>query len=73
MILQSLKERAQLVYERFNAVKGVTCNELEGALYAFPKVEIPEAAWADCRVSSSCLVCPLNIVSMGSTGNAQQH
>ena len=44
------------MYERFNAVEGVTCNELEGALYAFPRVDIPEAAWADCQVSKSGLL-----------------
>lgn len=46
-ILDSLKRRAEMVYERFNSVDGVSCNRVEGAMYAFPRVEIPQAATAD--------------------------
>lgn len=42
--LTSLKEKGALVTELFNKIKGVTCNPVQGAMYAFPKVEIPEKA-----------------------------
>ena len=40
-----------MVFERLNKIPGVHCNSVQGAMYAFPRVEIPEEAWADCRVS----------------------
>ncbi len=43
-ILGSLKQRANLVYDRFNKIPGVFCNRLQGAMYAFPRIEIPEEA-----------------------------
>lgn len=36
-ILQSFKERAKLVKEAYASMKGISCNEVQGALYAFPK------------------------------------
>lgn len=39
-VLDSLAERAKLVAETFNSIKGVTCNEVQGAMYAFPKVKM---------------------------------
>jgi hypothetical protein len=37
-ILNSLAERAKMVAETFNSIEGVSCNEVQGAMYAFPKV-----------------------------------
>ncbi len=50
-ITGSLERKAVLVHKRLNQIPGVSCNEVLGAMYAFPKVVIPEEAWADCRVS----------------------
>ena len=50
-ITGSLERKAGLVHCRLNKIPGVKCNDVLGAMYAFPKVEIPEEAWADCRVS----------------------
>ena len=33
---QSLKKRAEIVHGLLNKMENVTCNEVEGALYAFP-------------------------------------
>lgn len=30
------------MYERFNKIPGVSCNPVDGALYAFPNVHLPE-------------------------------
>lgn len=43
-ILRSLKEKSKLLHSSLNKMKNVTCNEVEGALYAFPRVELPDIA-----------------------------
>ncbi|KAG8179041.1 hypothetical protein JTE90_016050 [Oedothorax gibbosus] len=43
-VLQSLKERALLVEKTFNSMKGFKCNVVAGAMYAFPKLTLPEKA-----------------------------
>lgn len=37
-ILASFADRAKLVAETLNSIEGFTCNTVQGALYAFPKV-----------------------------------
>jgi alanine transaminase len=39
-VLNSLAKRARMVAETFNSIEGVSCNEVQGAMYAFPKVKI---------------------------------
>lgn len=41
-ILESLKRRAKMVVESLSSLEGITCNEVEGALYAFPRLELPK-------------------------------
>ena len=41
-ILESLERRAKLVVESLSSMEGITCNEVEGALYAFPRLELPK-------------------------------
>uniref|UniRef100_A0A0B7BIW0 alanine transaminase n=1 Tax=Arion vulgaris TaxID=1028688 RepID=A0A0B7BIW0_9EUPU len=43
-VLAKLKEKAQLVTHLFNSIEGITCNEVEGAMYAFPRIYLPEKA-----------------------------
>uniref|UniRef100_A0A2Z5RE46 alanine transaminase n=1 Tax=Reticulitermes speratus TaxID=60591 RepID=A0A2Z5RE46_9NEOP len=43
-VLNSLAERAKMVAETFNSIEGVSCNEVQGAMYAFPKLDIPRKA-----------------------------
>ncbi|KAL4425901.1 hypothetical protein ABPG75_009917 [Micractinium tetrahymenae] len=45
-ILESLKRRAQLVVAAFRGLEGVTCNPVEGAMYAFPRLTLPAGAVA---------------------------
>eukprot|EP00823_Brevimastigomonas_motovehiculus_P004775 TRINITY_DN326_c2_g2_i2.p1 TRINITY_DN326_c2_g2~~TRINITY_DN326_c2_g2_i2.p1 ORF type:complete len:498 (-),score=144.47 TRINITY_DN326_c2_g2_i2:547-2040(-) len=42
-ILSSLKRRAKKVAEMMNSTKGVSCNDVEGAMYAFPSIHLPKA------------------------------
>lgn len=41
-LLQSLKRRADKCYEVINSMDNVSCNNTEGALYAFAKVDLPK-------------------------------
>ncbi|KAJ1430233.1 alanine aminotransferase 2 [Ochromonadaceae sp. CCMP2298] len=43
-ILASLHRRADLLSEALNRMEGVTCNTIDGALYAFPSIQLPPRA-----------------------------
>ncbi|XP_052780449.1 alanine aminotransferase 2-like [Mya arenaria] len=43
-VLSLLKKKAVLVTELFNSIEGITCNEVMGAMYAFPRLHLPEKA-----------------------------
>lgn len=38
-VREGLKERAKLLTETFNSMTNVSCTEIQGAMYAFPRVE----------------------------------
>jgi len=48
-ILASLQRRAQKVTKILNECTGIHCNEVEGALYAFPSITLPEKAVAEAK------------------------
>lgn len=39
-VLSSLAQRAKMVADRLNNMPGITCNTVQGAMYAFPRVSI---------------------------------
>nr|BAX08659.1 alanine aminotransferase [Gentiana triflora] len=43
-ILSSLKRRAKTLEDAFNSLEGVTCNRAEGAMYLFPRIQLPKKA-----------------------------
>lgn len=43
-IFEGMKNRAHALVEGLNKVDGITCNPAEGAMYAFPSVELPPKA-----------------------------
>ncbi|KAG8437342.1 hypothetical protein GDO86_008152 [Hymenochirus boettgeri] len=43
-ILGNLAQKAKLTEELFNKVPGIKCNPLQGAMYAFPRIFLPEKA-----------------------------
>ncbi|KAJ6816652.1 alanine aminotransferase 2-like [Iris pallida] len=43
-ILQSLARRAKALEDAFNSLEGVTCNKAEGAMYLFPRLDLPQKA-----------------------------
>jgi len=40
-ILGELRERARLLADGLNAVPGIRCNQVTGAMYAFPRISLP--------------------------------
>lgn len=44
--IASLRRRAHMVTDAFNSMKGLSCNFVEGAMYAFPSVSMPPKAMA---------------------------
>lgn len=50
-VLDNLKAKAKLVADTFNSIPGISCNEVMGAMYTFPQIQLPpkaiEAAKAD--------------------------
>jgi len=50
-VLASLKERAALIADTFNAMEGFKCNQVQGAMYAFPQMELPEKAIAAAKAA----------------------
>lgn len=42
--LSDLAEKAKLTAEMFNKIPGIKCNDVQGAMYSFPKIEIPPKA-----------------------------
>ncbi|KAK9821912.1 hypothetical protein WJX81_002904 [Elliptochloris bilobata] len=43
-LLASLKRRAERLHKALSELQGVTCNPLEGALYAMPRIHLPPGA-----------------------------
>ncbi|XP_063780807.1 alanine aminotransferase 2-like [Pseudophryne corroboree] len=43
-VLGNLAEKARLTEEVLNQAPGIQCNPVQGAMYSFPKIEIPEKA-----------------------------
>ena len=39
-----------MVAEAFDSVKGIKCNEVMGAMYAFPQIHIPKKAVEKAKV-----------------------
>lgn len=45
-VLGSLANRAKMVADMFNSVPGMSCNTVQGAMYAFPQIKLPAKAIA---------------------------
>jgi alanine transaminase len=42
LISDDLKAKALMIYNKLNAMKNFKCNEIEGAMYAFPSINLPD-------------------------------
>lgn len=54
-VLLALAEKAILVHTKMNKIPGVSCSRVQGAMYAYPQVEIPIEALEDARVGTSII------------------
>lgn len=45
-VLSLLKQKARMVTDVFNSIEGIKCNEVQGAMYAFPRIFLPPKAVA---------------------------
>ena len=43
-VLDLLKKKARIVTDLFNSIDGIKCNEVQGAMYAFPRIFLPQKA-----------------------------
>lgn len=43
-VLGQLKEKGKMTSNLFNSIDGISCNPVQGAMYAFPKIELPKKA-----------------------------
>lgn len=43
-VLALLKKKAGMVTSLFNSIEGIKCNEVQGAMYAFPQIFLPQGA-----------------------------
>jgi alanine transaminase len=41
-IIEDLKTKALMIHKKLNSIKGFKCNEIEGAMYAFPSITFPK-------------------------------
>ena len=50
-VLGQLAEKARMVTETFNSIPGISCNTVQGAMYAFPQIKFPQKALKAAEVS----------------------
>lgn len=58
--LSALAEKAKLTEQVLNTVDGIRCNPVQGAMYSFPRIAIPEKAIKEATVSPAAL--PLKLM-----------
>ncbi len=51
-VLGALAEKAKLTEQILNAVPGIKCNPVQGAMYAFPRIFIPPKAVEEAKASA---------------------
>ena len=52
-VLGELNEKAKMTTKILNSIPGISCNEVAGAMYAFPRLDLPPKL---CDAAKVCLV-----------------
>lgn len=52
-MLANLAEKAKLTEETFNTVPGIKCNPVQGAMYTFPQITLPQKAIDKAKVCAA--------------------
>lgn len=60
-MLGELALKARMTTDTLNTIEGVSCNEVMGAMYAFPRIFLPDKAIAEAKVSTPQLPTPTNL------------
>lgn len=55
-MLGALADKAKLTEQILNAVPGIKCNPVQGAMYAFPQIFIPPKAVEEAKVRRLCFM-----------------
>lgn len=55
-VLGALADKAKLTEQILNAVPGIKCNPVQGAMYAFPQIFIPPKAVEEAKVRPLWLI-----------------
>ncbi|MEQ2250225.1 Alanine aminotransferase 2-like, partial [Ilyodon furcidens] len=50
--LSALAEKAKLTEQVLNTVEGIRCNPVQGAMYSFPCITIPERAIQEAKLTA---------------------
>jgi len=50
-IIDSLRRRANMMSDAFNSIPGISCQPVDGSMYAFPKIRIPQSVVQAARAS----------------------
>ncbi|RZF44462.1 hypothetical protein LSTR_LSTR002235 [Laodelphax striatellus] len=53
-VLDSLAVRAKMVADTFNSFDGFSCNPVQGAMYAFPQIKLPQKAIEKAKSLKQC-------------------
>ena len=56
-VLAALAEKAKLTEQIFNAVPGLTCNPVQGAMYTFPRLNLSQKAIDKAKVGPAYPLC----------------
>lgn len=67
--LSALAEKAKLTERVLNTVEGISCNPVQGAMYSFPCISIPEKAIKEATVSAQLR----HITELHKTERSQTH
>lgn len=54
-VLSDLAEKAKLTEQLFNTVPGITCNPVQGAMYTFPRITLPQKAIDRAKVRTTLI------------------
>ena len=62
--MDSYQRKAKITTSMLNSLEGVTCNEVTGALYAFPRIRLPQKAIEEAKVSKRVMDVTLSLLTI---------
>ena len=63
-VLGELVTKATMTTQILNSIDGITCNEVMGAMYAFPKITLPQKAIDEAKVGSFSVTTLVHVASI---------